>query len=152
MAHPLHILCLDHVWYLYLWDPMRKAIRRFMLSRMHAITSTGESFRPRRFDVEKEIAKSFGVTSGEPVTVRVQFRGKASYLVAERPWHHTQQLAPGPDTEWNLEMTMKVALTPELVKWLMGYDQEFRVMEPADLKAIIDRKVDGMIAVRRSKE
>ena len=82
----------------------------------------------------------------------MQFRGKASYLVAERPWHHTQQLAPGPDTEWNLEMTMKVALTPELVKWLMGYDQEFRVMEPADLKAIIDRKVDGMIAVRRSKE
>ena len=60
IAHPLHILCLDHVWYLDLWDPMRKAIRRFMLSRMHAITGTGESFRPRRFDVEKEIAKSFG--------------------------------------------------------------------------------------------
>jgi len=48
-------------------------------------------------------------------------------------------------------MTMKVALTPELVQWLMGYDQDFRVMEPAELNAIIDRKVDGMVAVRRVK-
>jgi hypothetical protein len=38
------------------------------------------------------------------------------------------------------------------VKWLKGYDQDFRVMEPADLKAIIDRKADGMVAVRRTKE
>ena len=82
-----------------------------MLSRMHGISRTGESFKPRRFSIKKEIANSFGVTSGEPVTVRVQFRGKASYLVAERPWHHTQQLAPGPDTKWNLEITLRAAIT-----------------------------------------
>ena len=125
---------------------MRKAIRRFMLSRMHAITGTGESFRPRRFDVEKEIAKSFGVTSGEPVTVRVQFRGKASYLVAERPWHHTQQLAPGPDSEWNLELALHVAHTPELERWLFGYDQDFKVIEPASLRAAIARKSPSIAA------
>jgi predicted DNA-binding transcriptional regulator YafY len=150
VAHPLHILCLDNVWYLYLWDPLRKAIRRFMLSRMHAITRTGETFKPRRFNVNNQIANRLGVTSGDPVKVRVQFRGKASYLVAERPWHHTQELAPGPDTEWNVELTMYVAHTPELERWLIGYDQDFRVMEPASLARAIDRKVEGMLAVRRA--
>jgi len=144
IAHPLHILSLDHVWYLYLWDPMRKAIRRFMLSRMHAITGTGESFRARKFDLEKEIAKSFGVTSGEPVTVRVQFRGKASYLVAERPWHHSQVLAPGPNSEWNVELTLKVALTPELMRWIFGYDQDARVIEPAALRDAIAARAGGI--------
>jgi predicted DNA-binding transcriptional regulator YafY len=146
-VHPLHILCLDHVWYLYLWDPMRKDLRRFMFSRMHSITLTGETFKPRKFSVNKQLA-GLGVTGGDPVKVRIHFRRKGSYLVAERPWHHTQELAPGPDSEWNLELTMNVAITPELIRWLMGYDQDFRVMEPADLKDIIDRKVDGMVAVR----
>jgi len=150
-AHPLHIYCLDNVWYLYLWDPMRKALRRFLLSRMHSIARTGKSFKPRRFSVKKEIDGRLVVTSGEPIKVRVQFRGKASYLVAERPWHHTQELAPGPDSEWNLESTLNVAITPELIRWLMGYDQDFRVMEPAELKETIDRKVDGMVAVRRNE-
>jgi predicted DNA-binding transcriptional regulator YafY len=130
---------------------MRKALRRFLLSRMHSIARTGKSFKPRRFSVKKEIEGRLVVTSGESVKVRVQFRGKASYLVAERPWHHTQELAPGPDSEWNLESTLNVAITPELIRWLMGYDQDFRVMEPAELKETIDRKVDGMVAVRRNE-
>ena len=150
-AHPLHIYCLDNVWYLYLWDPMRKALRRFLLSRMHSIARTGKSFKPRRFSVKKEIEGRLVVTSGESVKVRVQFRGKASYLVAERPWHHTQELAPGPDSEWNLESTLNVAITPELIRWLMGYDQDIRVMEPAELKETVDRKVQGMVAVRRNE-
>ena len=45
-------------------------------------------------------------------------------------------------------MTLNVAITPELIKWLMGYDQDFRVIEPVELKETIDRKVDGMLAVR----
>jgi len=150
-AQPLHIYCLDNVWYLYLWDPMRKALRRFLLSRMHSIARTGKSFKPRRFSVKKEIDGRLVVTSGESVKVRVQFRGKASYLVAERPWHHTQELAPGPDSEWNLESTLNVAITPELIRWLMGYDHDFRIMEPAELKETIDRKVQGMVAVRRNE-
>jgi len=147
-VHPLHILCQDNVWYLFLWDPMRKAIRRFLLTRMHSITRTGNTFKRRKFDLAMEVDNSFGVTSGEPVNVRIQFRGKASYLVAERPWHHTQKLAPGPDAEWNVELTMRVAHTPELERWIMGYDQDARVIEPASLDEAIERKARGMIVIR----
>lgn len=150
-VHPLHILCQDNAWYLWLWDPVRKDKRRFSLSRIRSITRTGKTFRPRKFDIHQEIEDSFGVTSGKAVDVKIQFRRKASYLVAERPWHHSQQLAPGPDSEWNLELTMNVALTPELIRWLMGYDQDFRVIEPASLDEAISRKLEGMLALRRSQ-
>src|SRR5215218_8472311 len=113
---------------------------------MQYIISTAKTFSPRKFNIKPYIKGRLGVTSGDPVRVRVQFRGKASYLVAECPWHDTQQLAPGPNEEWNLELTMDVAHTPELERRLMGYDQDFRVMEPASLKEAINRKVAGMVA------
>jgi len=117
-----------------------------MLSRMHAITRTGEIFKPRRFDAKIQIDNRLGVTSGDPVKVRILFRGKASYLVAERPWHHTQQLAPGPDEEWNLELSMCVPHTPELEREIMGYDPDANVMEPPALREAILRKARAMLA------
>jgi hypothetical protein len=74
---PLHGWCLV----LYLWDPKRKAIRRFTLSRMHSIKRTGRTFKPRKFDLEAELEDSSGVTSGKPVDVRILFRRKATCLV-----------------------------------------------------------------------
>jgi predicted DNA-binding transcriptional regulator YafY len=145
-AHPLHIYCLDNVWYLYLWDPMRKDIRRFTLSRMHSLRRTGETFKPRRFSVKKHIDHRLGVTSGDPVKVVVQFRGKASFLVAERPWFDSQELAPGPDSEWNLEHTMHVAHTPELERWILGFDQDALVTEPAAPRDSIANKLVNMVA------
>jgi predicted DNA-binding transcriptional regulator YafY len=43
---------------------------------------------------------------------------------------------------------MNVALTPELERRLMGYDQDFRVLEPASLAEAIDRKVQAMYSIR----
>jgi hypothetical protein len=44
---------------------------------MHSVTRTGETFKPRRFNIKREI-KNLGVTSGEPVKV-------ASYSAAKPP-------------------------------------------------------------------
>jgi predicted DNA-binding transcriptional regulator YafY len=145
-AQPLHVLCMDGVWYLYLWDPKRKAIRRFTLNRMHSITRTGSTFKPRKFDLEEELKNSPEVTSGEPVDVRILFRRKATRLVAERPLHRSQKLAPGPDPEWNLELTMRVAHTPELEREIIGYDQDAKVIEPAELRDAILSKARGILA------
>jgi predicted DNA-binding transcriptional regulator YafY len=146
-VHPLHLLCHDNAWYLWLWDPMRKdKIRSFALSRIRSIARTGETYRPRKFDVNEQVHDSFGVTSGKPVVVKIQFRRKASYLVAERPWHHSMKLTPGPGDEWNLELTMKVAITPELIKWIMGYDEDAKVIEPAPLRDLIAAKGAGIAA------
>ncbi len=146
-AHPLHLLCQDNVWYLWLWDPERKdKIRSFSLSRIRSITRTGKTFRARKFDIDQQLTDTFGITSGKPEEVKVHFRRKASYLVAERPWHHSMKLAPGPDAEWNLELTMNVAHTPELERWLFGFDEDFKVIEPATLRAAIARKSPGITA------
>ena len=40
---------------------------------------TGETYKPRRLNVKKEVAFCLGVTTGDSIKVRVQFRGKASY-------------------------------------------------------------------------
>jgi predicted DNA-binding transcriptional regulator YafY len=112
---------------------------------MRSVRPTGKSSKPHKFDLEEEIRDLFGVTSGEPVTVKIRFRGKASFLVAERPYHHSQKLAPGTDAEWNLELTLQVAHTPELERWILGYDKDALVIEPAALREAIANK-GAMIA------
>jgi hypothetical protein len=59
----------------------------------------------------------------------------------------SQELAPGPDSEWNLELTTTVALTPELLRWIFGFDQDARVIEPPELRDAIAKMTDGMRAI-----
>jgi predicted DNA-binding transcriptional regulator YafY len=151
IVHPLHLLSQDNALYLFLWDAKRQDFRRFALSRMRSVKPTGKTCKPRKFDVEKQIHSLTGVTSGKPVDVRVLFRGKASFLVAERPYHHSQKLAPGPDAEWNLEVTLKATHNPELERWIIGYDKDARVLEPAALAESIANKGTGIQQNYRSE-
>jgi hypothetical protein len=41
---------------------------------------------------------------------------------------------------------MTVAHTPELERWLFGFDQDFKVIEPATLRDAIARKSPGITA------
>ena len=105
-VEPLHLLCFDNVWYLYLWDPLRRDIRRFALNRMQSAERTGRTLKRRKFDIEQELAGIFGVTSGKPQDIRLRFKGKAVRIVTERFWHESQQFSPTGHPDWPLEMTL----------------------------------------------
>jgi len=41
---------------------------------------------------------------------------------------------------------LKVALIPKLIRWIFGYDQDARVIEPAVLRDAIAASADGIRA------
>ena len=81
---------------------------------------------------------------GDIVTVRVVFaRGLARYI-RERVWHPSQKLRDLPDGR--LEMTLHVADTLEVRRWLLGFGIEAEVVAPEGLRDALRAEAAGVAA------
>jgi hypothetical protein len=64
------------------------------------------------------------------------FQGWARY-VEEKIWHESQTICKLPDK--SLEMTLQVAGLDEIKQWVMGLGPEAEVLEPKQLKDLIQQ-------------
>lgn len=148
-VQPFHALCWDYAWYLFAYDYARKDIRTFAIGRMLNAENPGKRFEPARpFDLEAELEKSFGIRRGGKVeNVHLRFYPSAVPLVIERLWHPSQELTIFPDK--TLEMTMRVAVCPELIRWVRGWGPDVEVLAPSSLDSVV---VNGARAIVRRAE
>ena len=148
---PYFLLCASEVWYLYSFDLDAKAIRRFALTRLRRMESTGKAFkRPPDYDREKIIGAGFGpgiFGDDNPVEVRIRFTGREVHLIRERIWHPTQAIkslarkGEDPDTA-DIELTMEVSLNLDLENWILGWGNSAEVLTPDSLKVTLDQRVE----------
>ena len=112
---------------------LRNAVRIFAVERMRSVELTRARFEvPASFDAEKYLAGAWGILRGDLVTVRVVFaRGLARYI-RERMWHPSQKLRDLPDGR--LEMTLQVADTLEVRRWILGHGVQAEVVAPEGLR------------------
>src|SRR5207247_3371058 len=124
---------------------LRDAVRIFAVERMRTVELTRTRFDvPASFDAEKYLAGAWGILRGDLVTVRVVFaRGLARYI-RERVWHPSQKLRDLPDGR--LEMTLQVADTLEVRRWILGYGVEAEVVEPQTLRATLRDGAEALAA------
>lgn len=151
-VRPLHLACIDGGWYLFGLDALRTEmpLRTFALSRMAELRPTGERFeRPAKFSLEEHLANSFGVfaPAGPPVEVRLRFDPFAARLVQERTWHASQRLSPRPGGGGGggVDLTLRVSLSPEVERWVLGWGEHVEVLAPVDLRVRI-ATVAGAVA------
>lgn len=115
----------------------------FALSRMRNAVMEEAAYDGKPVDHEAFFAASFGVFRGlKPSLVRLRFSQVVSPIVRERRWHASQALTEHEDGA--LELTMTVALTPELVQWILGFGAEAQVLAPDELRAEIATAVSAM--------
>ncbi|MHA3771724.1 helix-turn-helix transcriptional regulator [Verrucomicrobiota bacterium sgz303538] len=135
-VRPLHLRCVENVWYLFAYDPQREDTRTFALSRMREARSTGKKFSDHdTFHPEEAFAQSIGIYRGRPERVRLRLSEFASKLLQERRWHASQQIYTGADA--SPELTMDVAITPELERSVLSWGKEVEVLEPQSLRETI---------------
>lgn len=132
-VHPLHLVNVAGIWYCFAYDPSREGIRRFALARMRRLRELQQQFEPPKdFSVEKLMEESMGIFGGKPENVRLRFRGIPARMMQEHRWHPSQRnqlLESG-----QLEVKLKVAITPEFRSWIMRWSPEVQVMEPKSLR------------------
>jgi proteasome accessory factor B len=134
-----------HLWYqqggIYVaaYCHTRRQVLTFALERFRQVRLTEDTFEaPRGFDLERYLEGSFGLFRGEPVRVSLRFSRQVARYVTERNWHPTQVLSPLLTGE--LQMTLRVPLSPELRRWILGYGKDVEVLEPKSLREEIRRE------------
>ncbi len=89
---------------------------------------------PEHIFNEAEFTKNrFGVFHGEPVKVRLTIKKEMTSFFTNRTWHPTQQFTNKPNGD--VQLTLHVPLSPDLVTWILGWSQFIRVQSPKKLKA-----------------
>ena len=137
IVRPHHL----HHWrgepYLIAWCEWRQGWRDFFLGRVRewALLPGIDAFvRDAAFDADAYLRDGFALRHGEAlVMVRVRFSPYQARWVRERRYHESQRTEELPGGV--LEMTLAVAGTAEVKRWLLGYGAEVEVLEPGSLRA-----------------
>lgn len=97
---------------------------------------------PEKFDVEKYLAGAWGIIRGDIVTVKVLFARSLARYIRDRLWHPTQKFHDLDDGR--LEMTLRVADTLEVRRWILGFGPEAETLEPATLRDALRREAEAL--------
>jgi predicted DNA-binding transcriptional regulator YafY len=140
---PYHLTLHNGGLYLVAHCHLRNALRIFAVERMRTVELTARRFEvPASFDAEGYLAGAWGMLRGDLVTVRVIFAPALAPYIRERLWHPSQKLRDLPDGR--VEMTLHVADTLEVRRWILGYGVQAEVVEPAGLREALRVEAEAM--------
>jgi proteasome accessory factor B len=145
--HPYHLLAYHGNWYVLALNTAKARVETFALSRFKRMEGTGQSFtRSAEFSPETYARQAFGIVGGEePIKVRLLFDPKLAVYITERQWHPSQEFRTRADG--GVEMRMETTGRKELVRWVLSWMPDVKVLAPKSLRDRITEKLrDGLRA------
>ena len=141
--HPYHLLAYHGNWYVLARNVPKNQIETFALSRFRRIAPGGDIFtRPADFNPKTYARQAFGITGGEkPMKVRLLFEPKLAVYITERQWHPTQEFRTRADGR--VELRMETTGRKELIRWVLSWMPEVKVLAPQSLHDRIVEKLQG---------
>jgi proteasome accessory factor B len=138
---PYHLLAYHGNWYVLARNMVKDQVETFALSRFRRIDATGQTFaRPAEFNPESYARQAFGIMGGEEsIKVRLLFEPKLAVYITERQWHPSQEFLTHPDGR--IEMRLETTGRKELVRWILSWMPDVKVLEP---KTLADRIVEKL--------
>ena len=122
--------------YLIAEDLKDKKPKTFALSRIKAAELLDEPYTGEVTDPDAYFSSSFGVYRGEEISaVTIRFSATLAPYASERRWHKSQRIVTRPSGE--VDLTLEVGLTPDLVQWVLGFGSGATVVEPARLRDMV---------------
>jgi predicted DNA-binding transcriptional regulator YafY len=139
-------------WYLDAWCHLRAGLRTFSLD---AIESAAPLETPAievpEEELDRHYASSYGIVAGVPDQVAVLcFSPERARWVAKEQWHRDQQGRFLPDGSYELRIPYSNPL--ELVMDVLKYGPDVEVLEPAGLRAEVERRLHQALARYRTRQ
>jgi proteasome accessory factor B len=141
LLEPYHLYAYHGNWYVLARLPERNVLATFALSRIRETEPTGEDFEvPGSFDPREHFRQGFGIVRGEkPFRVRLLFSGNVATYIQERVWHPTQEIVQKRDG--SVELRMETAGWKELVRWVLSWQPDCKVLSPKRLRERVEQKM-----------
>ncbi len=124
----------------------RNRVLVFRLDRIEDIRVLDEEYEvPGDFNANVYLSPYFDITTaGEPHTVKLRFDARVARIAHETVWHDSQVTQP--QTDGSAVVSMKLAITPDVVSFVLGWSDMVQVVSPASLRRSVAR------AARRIQE
>jgi predicted DNA-binding transcriptional regulator YafY len=110
-----------------------QAMRTLKVERIVSAEKLPEAFQlPKNLDVDMLLGSAWGIIWGEGTVVRIRFAPDVAWRVRESRWHPTQSLE---DLDGGgVIMTVTVATTMEIGRWVREWGDKAEVLEPITLR------------------
>lgn len=138
--HPYTLATYRQSLYLFALDEEEGKIKTYALDRFKSFKrKRKEHFEyPVDYDPHALIADAFGITGGPVMEVALLFNAKEAPYIQERVWHKSQTVEAQPDG--GVILKMRVGNSTELVRWVLGFGPDVRVLSPDSLAAEVRRQ------------
>ena len=141
---PYRILFFNGTFYVIGYCHLRKDCRTFALERIKMLTTTNDSFVvPEDFRLEDYMGAGFGVIGGRPEKIKIWFSPDIAGYIKEKTWHESQVIDQQRDGSIIFEAD--IAITEELLSWIMSWGAKAEVLEPKSLKDEIHAEALAML-------
>ena len=135
----IHPSVLSNATYIIAYCHLRRHILVFRLDRVEDVTCLEERYEvPDDFDANVYLSPYFDITAtGEPQVVKLRFNEQVARIARETAWHDSQITEP--QTDGSAIVTMNVAITTDLVSFVLGWSDMVEVLRPASLRRRVAR-------------
>jgi predicted DNA-binding transcriptional regulator YafY len=144
IAHPYALYLRVGALHLVAFDVERAEVRVFPFERMADLElAADERFVvPSEFQASALVHGVFGVAPG-PARIRllVEFDARVADEIRARKLHPAQKIATAPDGRVRLSVQLPEALVAEARRWILGFADAARVIEPPELADDVARSL-----------
>jgi predicted DNA-binding transcriptional regulator YafY len=142
---PLFLKEYRNRWYLISFDEEQGDIRTYALERMDSPKILEKPVNyPKDFDPIRYFKYSMGITAykGETSQVLINVKAVAARYLKSQPIHESQQIHS--ENKENTVFEMSLLISEELIRTLMSYGGEIEVIQPKELRDIIEHRISDM--------
>lgn len=108
-------------------------VKVFSVPRINDATMLDKPYEGKVQTPEEFFQHSFGIFHGSrPTSVEIQFSPTVAPFVRERRWHPSQRVVSKADS--SIILHLEVAVTPDLVQWILSFGPEAKVISGGDLQ------------------
>jgi predicted DNA-binding transcriptional regulator YafY len=140
---PYSLIFRRHAWYLIGFCHLRNEIRIFRLNRIKKITLLDKSFeRKPDFSLSTLFKDSWEIYQGEPVVVKIRFKGIGAKVVESGQHHPSEKISKLKDG--SLIYEVKVNGIEEIARWILGFGENAEVIEPKELRERVKQTAQSL--------
>ncbi len=121
-------------------------IKTFGLDRISDLEIAPSTFKPKRYDAEKDFENSFGIISTlneTPEEIVLSFDADQGKYIKTLPLHHSQEILLDDDDEFRIKLTL--VPTYDFVREILSHGSSLRIISPESFKNSMRAEVEEML-------
>lgn len=154
LINPLHLILYMGNWHVIAFCEMKQGIRDFALSRIKKIETTDtpikEDLKSLSDTIKGDIDEAYGIFfEGTPKKVVLEFNERVADYVHEQVWFPMQTIEETRDG--GLLLTFHVTDYREILREVLSFGSDVKVLEPPELKELIIRHIGDLSRLYKDK-